>query len=46
MALQDHDEMEADVEVRPYEAAKIAGRETVMEGTDMRVTVLTLTEAQ
>ncbi len=46
MALQDHEEMEADVEVRPYEAAKIAGRETVMEGVDMRVTVLTLSEAQ
>lgn len=34
------------MEIRPYEAAKIAGREPVMEGTDMRVTVLTLAEAE
>ncbi|MBT3369947.1 MAG: cupin domain-containing protein [Rhodospirillaceae bacterium] len=46
IALQHHDGMEADVEVRPYEAAKIAGREPVMEGADMRVTVLTLAEAE
>ena len=32
------------MEVRPYKAAKIAGREAVMEGSDMRVTVLTLAE--
>ena len=30
------------MEVRPYEPAKIAGRETVMEGADMRVNILTL----
>ena len=38
--------MEANVEVRPYEAAKIAGRETIMEGVDMRVTVLTLAKTE
>ena len=30
------------MEVKPYEQAKIAGRESVMEGADMRVSVLTL----
>lgn len=30
------------MEIRPYEPAKIAGRETVMEGADMRVNILTL----
>ena len=30
------------MEVKPYEQAKIAGREAVMEGSDMRVSVLTL----
>ncbi|MBO88908.1 MAG: hypothetical protein CMP14_05260 [Rickettsiales bacterium] len=30
------------MEVKPYDQAKIAGRETVMEGADMRVSVLTL----
>lgn len=30
------------MEIRPYEPAKIAGRESVMEGADMRVSVLTL----
>jgi quercetin dioxygenase-like cupin family protein len=30
------------MEVRPDKAAKIAGRDPVMEGADMRVTVLTL----
>jgi quercetin dioxygenase-like cupin family protein len=34
------------MEVRPYEAAEIAGRESVMEGADMRVTVLTLDAGQ
>ena len=34
------------METCPYEAAKIAGRETIMEGADMRVTVLTLAETQ
>ena len=42
----DRKKLEADMEVRPYEAAKIAGRETVMEGADMRVTVLTLAEGE
>ena len=30
------------MEVRPYAMAEIANRETVMEGADMRVNVLTL----
>ena len=30
------------MEIKPYAQAKIAGRETVMEGADMRVSVLTL----
>ena len=30
------------MEVKPYEMAKIADRESVMEGKDMRVSVLTL----
>ena len=30
------------MEVKPYEQAKIAGREAIMEGSDMRVSVLTL----
>ena len=34
------------MEARPHEAAKIAGRETVMEGADMRMTVLTLAETE
>ncbi|NKB55229.1 MAG: cupin domain-containing protein [Alphaproteobacteria bacterium] len=34
------------MEARPYEAAKIAGRETIMEGSDMRVRVLTLAEKE
>lgn len=34
------------MEVRPYEQAEIASRETVMEGADMRVSVLTLDEGQ
>ncbi len=34
------------MEVRPYDPAKIAGRETVMEGEDMRATVLTLAETE
>ncbi|MBT5895848.1 MAG: hypothetical protein HOH61_08095, partial [Rhodospirillaceae bacterium] len=34
------------MEIRPFEAANIAGRESVMEGADMRVTVLTLAEAE
>jgi len=38
--------METDMEARPYEAAKIAGRETIMEGADMRVRVLTLAESE
>ena len=38
--------MEVEVEARPYEAATIAGRETVMEGADMRVTILTLAKTE
>ena len=34
--------LEKKMEVKPYEQAKIAGRESVMEGADMRVSVLTL----
>ncbi len=34
------------MEALPYEAVKIAGRETIMEGADMRVTVLTLAESE
>ena len=34
------------MEVRPYEMAEIAHRETVMEGADMRVSVLTLDAGQ
>lgn len=34
------------MEVKPYEPAPIAGRETVVEGADMRVSVLTLAEGQ
>ena len=34
------------MEVRPYEQAEIAARESVMEGEDMRVSVLTLAENQ
>ncbi len=34
------------MEALAYEAAKIAGRETVMEGADMRVRVLTLAEGE
>ncbi|MFP6746687.1 MAG: cupin domain-containing protein [Alphaproteobacteria bacterium] len=34
------------MEVRPYKAARIAGRELVMEGADMRVNVLTLAESE
>ena len=34
------------MEAHPYEAAEIAGRETVMEGVDMRVRVLTLNESE
>ena len=30
------------MEVKPHEQAKIAGREPVMEGTYMRVSILTL----
>ena len=30
------------MQAHPFEAAKIAGRETVMEGADMRVRVLTM----
>jgi quercetin dioxygenase-like cupin family protein len=32
------------MEALPYQAAKIKGRETIMEGADMRVRVLTLAE--
>jgi len=38
--------MEVEVEERPYEAATIAGHETVMEGADMRATILTLAETE
>ena len=31
--------LEKKMEVKPYEQAKIAGRESVMEGADMRVSV-------
>ena len=34
------------MEVRPYEAARIADRETIMEGADMRVRVLTLAKTE
>jgi quercetin dioxygenase-like cupin family protein len=34
------------MEVRPYKAAEIAGRGSVMEGADMRVSVLTLDAGQ
>jgi quercetin dioxygenase-like cupin family protein len=34
------------MEVRPYVQAEIANRESVMEGTDMRVSVLTLDAGQ
>jgi len=34
------------MEVRPYKAAAIADRETVAEGTDMRVLALTLARGQ
>jgi quercetin dioxygenase-like cupin family protein len=42
----DREKLEADMEALPYEAVKIAGRETIMEGADMRVTVLTLAESE
>jgi quercetin dioxygenase-like cupin family protein len=38
--------LEADLKSLPYEAVKIAGSETIMEGADMRVTVLTLAETE
>lgn len=34
------------MEVKPYEPAPIAGRERVVEGADMRVSVLTLAAGQ
>ena len=34
------------MEAHPYEAANIAGRETIMEGADMRVRILTLAETE
>ncbi len=34
------------MEALPYEAAKIVGRETIMEGADMRVRVLTLAKSE
>lgn len=34
------------MEARPYEPAKIAGRERLVEGADMRVSILTLTAGQ
>lgn len=34
------------MEIRPYDAAEIAHRETIMEGADMRVSVLTLAEKE
>ena len=34
------------MEARPYQPAPIAGRETVAEGTDMRVLILTLAAGQ
>jgi quercetin dioxygenase-like cupin family protein len=34
------------MEVRPYKAAEIAGRESVMEGADMRISALTLDAGQ
>ena len=34
------------MKTHPYQAAKIAGREAVMEGADMRVTVLTLDKGE
>jgi quercetin dioxygenase-like cupin family protein len=38
--------MEGAMEAIAYEAAEIKGRETVMEGADMRVRVLTLAESE
>jgi quercetin dioxygenase-like cupin family protein len=38
--------MEGAMEAIAYEAAEIEGRETVMEGADMRVRVLTLAESE
>ncbi|MBL4721252.1 MAG: cupin domain-containing protein [Alphaproteobacteria bacterium] len=34
------------MEARAYEAAEIEGRETVMEGVDMRVRILTLSKGE
>ena len=34
------------MEARPYEVTQITNRETIMEGTDMRVRVLTLAELE
>jgi quercetin dioxygenase-like cupin family protein len=42
----DREKLEADLKSLPYEAVKIAGSETIMEGADMRVTVLTLAETE